>query len=145
VVPSWYHLDAPKVEKTKRRWPMNRLFRWVSYDATGFDEFTYHQVKDVRPRERLWYWRPWHDAQFLYNTHNFSELLSHLDESGVCMTCGGTRRRAACVCDRPQPGARRPEAEDGGPVGLLGGVDGRLRHGPVQGPMIGRPRSTANG
>jgi hypothetical protein len=114
VVPSWRRPwaralrgeDGQKL-RSNPRWPPNSLFRWTSYRADAFDEFTLHAVRDVRPVQRLWYWRPWHGAQFLYNTEDVVELLDHVDEVGVCIACGGTRRRPACSCSDEDRGAAR--------------------------------------
>jgi len=138
VVPPWYRLASRAVRRSDRGWVSNRLFRFTSYDATTFDEFTYHQVKDVRPLSRRWYYRPWQPEQFMYNTLNFSVLLSHLDESGVCLTCGGVRRRTSCTCERRagEPEAGTAEAER--PQSESVGVDTRSRTGPIVGVARGK-------
>ena len=128
-VPPWWRPLGRKLvdDETDRpvrrspRWPSNCLFRWVTYDAAAFDEFSLHAVKKLRPTERMWYWRPWHEAHNLYNTLEGVSLLDHVDETGVCVACGGMRRRPPCSCES-HPGGRphRPaRAEDGRRVSRL--------------------------
>jgi hypothetical protein len=107
VIPPWYRPLAPKVPvvdgvsaRRLARWPSNCLFRWVTYEASSFDEFSLHAVAKLRPREKVWYWRPWHEAQFLYDTIEGVSLMDHVDETGVCVVCGGTRRRRSCDCSK---------------------------------------------
>jgi hypothetical protein len=141
VVPPWWRATSKRVRHDDgapalrpSRWPANRLFRWKSYDAVAFDEFTYRAVKDVRPLSRLWYWRPWHDEQFLYDTGSGVELLDHIDEVGVCVACGGTRSRPKCRCGGLRggsgvgPGGPEPVTAE---IPAVIPVDGRSPHGPV--------------
>ncbi len=107
-IPPWWRpyahrMKMPNGETFRRssRWQSNSLFRWVTYPAWSFDEFSLHAVKKVKASERVWYWRPWHSAQFLYDTIEGVSLMDHVDETGVCVVCGGLRRRAACSCPKP--------------------------------------------
>lgn len=96
--------------RISRRWPPNRLFIWRSYDSSRNDEFTLSSVRaeHVRPRGKVVYWRPFHDAQFFYDTYAEVELFDSIDEVGVCMECGGTRSRPRCTCGpRERPIAKR--------------------------------------
>jgi Zonular occludens toxin (Zot) len=86
-------------------WPPNRLFRWMTFDALEFDEFSYSTVKDVKPIGRRLYWRPRHDAHLVYKTLEGVDLLDHLDDVGLCVSCGGHRSRPKCKC------GERPAAE----------------------------------
>lgn len=133
VAPLWLP-SGRRAGRVRSRWPHNRLFRWLSYDATAFDEFTYHRVRDVRPRWRCWYWRPWQPEGWLYDTLAAVELLDHLDDVGVCAICGGQRRRPSCTCGpvrgRPAPGSPEGEATGGSPVPL---VQVRRADSPIRG------------
>ena len=123
LVPKWNRLYSPKLVgengaplMRSPRWPSNCLFNWVSYNAAAFDEFSLHAVKKLKPTERVWYWRPWHEAQYLYDTLEGVSLLDHVDETGVCVACGGVRRRPPCSCEGI-PGGRphRPMGRETAP------------------------------
>lgn len=95
-------------------WRPNRLFRFTTYDATRFTEYTEEKVKKIRPKRRAWYYRPWHDEQFLYDTLAPVSLLDHVDEGGWCLLCGGKRSSRACRCDGSRgsgTGRRREPSE----------------------------------
>lgn len=85
-----------------RGWPPNRLFRFFTYDAFEFDEFTADQNKQarsgIRPRRSTWYWRSRHDAHRCYDTLAGVDLLDHLDFTGVCVHCDGSKKRHPCRC-----------------------------------------------
>jgi hypothetical protein len=104
VIPPWYKPFAPVVAEgprmLNRRWTPNSLFVYRTYDATQFEEYTAHTVKDVRPIEKAWLWRPWHEGQFLYDTKASVSMLDNISDIGVCTTCGGTRTRLKCRCPR---------------------------------------------
>lgn len=119
-------------------WGPNRLFRWTTYDAMEFDEFTYSTSKQLQPRGSCRYWRPRHFGDVAYETLEAVDLLDHLDDVGVCVVCGGTRTRAKCSCatDRADGGrkgrqARVPPSPVAGPEIL----DGRDPLGPVGAPL----------
>ena len=113
-IPRRLHLNPPTTrtaDGNKIRhnggWPANRLFRWITYDAQQFDEFTLHAVKDLKPMSRAWYWRPFHSTQWQYDTYEPVALLDHVDETGVCLICGGKKVRHTCHCDDAPRRARR--------------------------------------
>jgi len=109
--------------RVRGRWSRNSLFRWQTYDATAFDEFTYHRIKKVKPASTVWYWRPWQPECQLYDTLDAVELLDHLDDVGICAVCGGMRRRPACTCGNGKsgrtPGSPKGEASAGSPTPLV--------------------------
>lgn len=116
-------------------WPQYRLFRWTTFNAKLFDEFTYSQAKDLKPLSRQWYWRPRNLAHRCYKTREQVSLMDWLDETGTCPRCGGQRTRPKCKCPPTQPSAVPPQGaadeRDGtGPaVGALPTV--RDPHGPI--------------
>jgi hypothetical protein len=85
--------------RRKSRWPANRLFRWVSYDAQEYDDYQDRRIVQIKARDQRWYWRgrrkrePW-----TYATMQPVGLLDHLDDVGICVRCSGTRRRHQCRC-----------------------------------------------
>lgn len=125
VASSWV-LNAPKLKvggarvRSNPMWRPNRLFRFVTYDATKFTEYTEEKVKNIRPKRRAWYYRPWHSEQFLYDTLAPVNLLDHVDEGGWCLVCGGKRRTRSCACMSSSGGGQASRAE---PVSLADLMD----------------------
>jgi hypothetical protein len=124
IPPAW-RPNAPRKtdlnDKPLRRtesWKANRYFKYMTYDARAFDEFTIHAIKNLKPHNTERYWRPWHDAHRLYDTMEQVPLLDNLDVAGPCPICGGTRRRPSCPGHpelAPRANARGP-ASTGVPV-----------------------------
>lgn len=79
-------------------WRPHRLFKFVTHDATRFTEYTESKVKDLKPVRSVWYYRPFHTEQFLYDTVAPVNLLDHVDEGGWCLACGGRRKARTCSC-----------------------------------------------
>jgi hypothetical protein len=79
-------------------WKPRRLFRWVTYDAVDFEEFTADDQRRIRPLTTQYYWRPVHPAQFVYQTYESVQLLDHLDDLGTCLNCNGKRTQNRCTC-----------------------------------------------
>jgi hypothetical protein len=88
-------------------WRSNRLFRWVTYDARrikDFDDLSGAKLKNadgkrVKPECSQWFYRsPNCRAASAYDTSEDVFRLTHLDESGRCIDCGGTRQRPRCSC-----------------------------------------------
>ncbi|MCU1356114.1 MAG: phiB5 08 [Acidimicrobiales bacterium] len=89
--------------KDPDEWPPNRLFRWKTYSAEDFEEFSLSSAQStqkgsLRAVRSQWYRRSRHDAQHLYDTLETVSMLEHLDEFSNCLECGGTRRRPKCEC-----------------------------------------------
>jgi hypothetical protein len=120
-------------------WGPNRYFTWRTYDAMEFDEFSYSAVKDIRPRRVRHYWRPRHNADLVYDTLDAVSLLDHLDDVGLCVSCGGTRSRPRCTCGTSpdRPGGRKAEGRvpDGPAPKAPGLLDDRDPLGPVR-PLV---------
>lgn len=89
----------PKVSDIDDRiWGDNRLFRWSTYDAQAFDEWTMAK-KDKLKREVLtMFWRPGSEAEKSYRTFDPVLAVGWSNEAGLCMVCGGKRRVPLCVC-----------------------------------------------
>jgi hypothetical protein len=91
-------------------WLPNRFFKYVTFDATQFDEFTLGKAAKLKAISTRWHWRSTSTAQASYQTAEQVALLDHITEFGTCWQCGGTRSRPKCGCEaatvRP---ARRPE------------------------------------
>ncbi len=116
--PSWKRADVALREVTKevvdcrgyspapvegRRWPSNRKFKFASYDAEDFEEFSLTSARSsqqgsLRPRAKERYKREKHRAHLMYSTLETVSMLDPGDEYGTCRQCGGTRRRPPCCC-----------------------------------------------
>jgi hypothetical protein len=103
-------IDGPHSHPTHREWADRRLFLWRSYDATVFDEWTLEKRKRLKPLVRQLFWRPGSDAERAYDTRAYVEKLGQVTDSGVCIDCGGTRRRQSCDCGSPTTRRRRSAA-----------------------------------
>lgn len=85
-----------------RLWMDNRMLTWKSYDARRFEEFNVNRaetkVKSQRLRvtARQMYWRPGGEVERAYDTYGEVLSLGIADQSGVCVVCGGSRRRKQC-------------------------------------------------
>lgn len=124
--------DLGKRVEWESGWKPNRLFRWVTFDAISFEEFSQTQAKQLRPESVRRYWRSKHLAHLAYDTIEGVDLLDHLDDVGTCVVCGGRRSRPPCKCG---PGeADAPEAEAGPGRGSLG------RNGVGKAPVSTVPR-----
>lgn len=93
-------------------WRDRRLFRWVSFDATAFDEWSQAKREKLRKLQGEWHWRPRHDSHAAYDTYDTVTGLGWAMESGLCIACGGRRSVPRCSCDNG-PGA----AGNAGPAG----------------------------
>lgn len=85
-------------------WRPKRLFRWVAFDASSFDEWSASMGDTSRKRHavrvsRQWFWRPGSRASEAYHTMEDVAVLGHsISVGGTCLTCGGRRRVPACTC-----------------------------------------------
>lgn len=95
-------------------WRSNRLFHWTTFDARklkDFDNIDTNAVKDsngkrIKPECSQWYYRtPNSLAARSYDTGEEVMRLTHLDESGRCIDCGGNRQRPRCSCPSPHDSA----------------------------------------
>jgi len=96
-------LRGPDMKPMKREaeWDAMSLFRYRTYDAQAFDEFTVHAIKNLKPQRSQWYWRPWHNDDRLYDTLEQVPLWSNVDDHGTCLKCGGVKHRPKCTCATP--------------------------------------------
>lgn len=106
--------DGPHVHSSGRQWGARRLMYARTFDANVFDEWTTARRKRAKPLVRHLFWRPGSAAESAYDTHAYVEKLGQVTDTGVCMDCGGHRRRPACTCESPTVRRRRlaPVTED---------------------------------
>ncbi len=119
--------DDGQPVKVERSWAPNRLFRFDTFEALSYDEFTLGKAQKMRPRSRRSYWRTRHADQFGYVSVEQVSMLDHLADSGSCMNCGHRKKSVPCTCDDPVPGApegavgaRRAPRTSGRPTGRDG-------------------------
>lgn len=102
------YFPVPDVDGSgqERLWRRRRLFRWRTFDAAEFEEWTVGKAEALRPWAREWWWGPGSDAFRAYDTLDSVLAIGHVLETGRCATCGGRRSLPACSCD-DRPTARR--------------------------------------
>lgn len=108
----------PVRDQSGRVWPRNRLFRWNTYDARDFDEFTFGAKETAKVEGRTlaggWFWGPGSDVFNAYDSTGGVLAVDHVLDSGRCSVCNGKRTPAPCSCaeyvdKRPPRGRRQPE------------------------------------
>lgn len=95
-------------KRDRKGWPSNRLFSWRWFSAEMLQEFSLTQISHERGKARRrpqavrWYRMPraGTGAPSMYRTLDEVVLLDHLDTYGNCFSCGGSRRRPKCECER---------------------------------------------
>jgi hypothetical protein len=101
----------------KRTWRDRRLFKWFTYDAFDFDEFSAHKRDTIEPRTRQFFWRPGSVSETAYDTLDAVHSLGAANDAGMCMTCGGKRSVPRCGCKQlavDDSDAGPPAAEEAG-------------------------------
>lgn len=82
-----------------RLWGMNRLFRWITYDAMDFATWTDNKESKLKGQQNAWLWRPRSWAMHSYDTF---DSVDNVDAGeGYCFTCGGNRPKRVlppCSC-----------------------------------------------
>jgi hypothetical protein len=90
--------EAGHAVRAPRAWAPNRVFRFRTYSAEDYEEFTLARAAKLRPVSKTFYVRKAHAAHLLYDTFEAVELLDHVDDAGLCVACGLPRPRGKCVC-----------------------------------------------
>lgn len=104
-----------KVEVPGRLWRSARHFRWATFDAKLFDEFTHSKANKLEPEGVQHFWRPGHVAERSYSTLSAVVSLGIAADGGTsCIGCGGARSKPVCEC---------PPDPEGVPEGVLEDVD----------------------
>lgn len=84
-------------------WGANRLFRWLTYDAADFTDWTDSKEGNLRGLHNTWFWRPRSLAERLYDTRSVALRVGEVLDSGTCAYCGGHKPRRSCSCDAHTP------------------------------------------
>ena len=82
----------------QRQVRQRRLFRWRTYDADLFEDFTSGKRQELSALVNDWHWGPRSPAFAAYDTFDAVLTVGTVNESGRCYRCGGTRRAPACSC-----------------------------------------------
>jgi hypothetical protein len=99
-----------------QEWRPKRLFRWRSYDAGSFDEWSTALADRTRTRHaemvcRQMFWRPDSRASQAYRTYEEVAVLGwSLSVGGTCLSCGGRRSVPKCSCTDQTHGAPAPKS-----------------------------------
>lgn len=92
-----------------RTWRPRRLFIWRTYDTKDFDEWSTSKERSsqknhrVRSIARQVIWGPGSITQDCYDTYETALTLGVVSDAGLCMDCGGARRKKGCVCTPATP------------------------------------------
>lgn len=102
-----------------RMWRARRMFRWKTYDAQLFEDFTSGKMESLKCLTSDWHWGPKSPAFLAYDTFDAVLSVGTVNESGSCYRCGGTRARPKCSCpDHASSMGVRAVAAERGPVGV---------------------------
>lgn len=82
-----------------RQWRKRRMFRWQTYDASLFEEFSLGKKERIPTMVNAWWWGPGSAAFDAYDTLDSVVSIGHVLDSGRCADCGGRRRPQPCTCE----------------------------------------------
>lgn len=102
-----------------RLWRNRRLFRWKTYDASAFEDFTSGKREEMSSEVRSWHWGPGSPAFAAYDTYDAVLSIGTVSDAGTCYRCGGRRARPACNCEAGHgvTGAGSPTRKGASPEG----------------------------
>jgi hypothetical protein len=81
-----------------RMWRNRRMFKWATYDAADFEEFTAGKREQLGAMQTDWHWGPGSPVFGAYDTYDAVSSIGSVTDTGSCYRCGGTRRRPKCSC-----------------------------------------------
>lgn len=99
-----------------RLWRQRRLFRWQSYDAADFEDFTIGKREALRPTLQDWHWGPGSPAFAGYDTLDSVSSIGSVTDSGRCYRCGGRRSAPPCKCPDRHAEHEHGEQASGAPA-----------------------------
>lgn len=85
-------------EDDTRLWRNRRLFRWQTYDAADFEDFTTGKREQLSAKVRDWHWGPGSPVFDAYDTFDAVSSIGSVRDSGRCYVCDGSRRVPKCSC-----------------------------------------------
>jgi hypothetical protein len=101
-----------------RQWRNRRLFKWRTFDANAFEDFTAGKREAMSAMTVDHHWGPGSPTFSAYDTFDSVLAIGSVSDSGRCADCGGRRSAPACSCvdyQRRKRGAKT--AEEGPPKG----------------------------
>lgn len=87
-----------------RSWRTRRMFKWTTYDASEFEDFTVGKREALSGLQVDWHWGPGSPVFSAYDTFDAVSSIGTVTDSGRCYRCGGTRRIPACSCPKVSEG-----------------------------------------
>lgn len=97
-------------EDGARLWSQRRLFKWRTYDAALFEDFTAGKRDQLGAMFADWHWGPKSPAFSAYDTYDSVATVGTVSDSGRCYRCGGSRPIPKCSCEAHTTGRRRDVA-----------------------------------
>jgi len=108
-------------EGADRLWRSRRLYRWRTYDAAAFEDFTVGKREQLPTMLSDWHWGPGSGVFNAYDTFDSVSSIGTVTEGGTCYRCGGRRRAPECACaDHKQRSRTRGGSDAGVPSGVAG-------------------------
>lgn len=80
-------------------WKPNRYFEFHTYAGKDFDEFSAKRAQKLDPLAKEYFWAP--RSPWVLDSYDSLESvfqITAVDDHGLCMGCGGLRRRQECSC-----------------------------------------------
>lgn len=82
-----------------KAWRQRRMYRWKTYDAQLFEDFTSGKREQLAAMLNDWHYGPRSGVFDAYDTFDSVSSIGTVTESGSCYRCGGRRRAPECSCD----------------------------------------------
>jgi hypothetical protein len=103
-------------EDGDRMWRNRRMFKWATYDAAEFEDFTLGKREQLPPMSVDWHWGPGSPVFSMYDSFDAVSTIGTVTDSGRCYRCGGRRRVPTCSCPDHSPD-ETSGVDEGGPRG----------------------------
>lgn len=117
-----------------RAWRSRRLYRWRTYDAQLFEDFTVGKREQLPAMLADWHYGPGSGVFSAYDTFDAVSSIGTVTEGGTCYRCGGRRRAPECSCSDNRTARRRQSAADAGVPPGVAVAAGAAAGGPDVGP-----------
>jgi hypothetical protein len=88
----------PDGTPSDRVWRESRAFRWRTFDATNFEEWSMNKGDKLGADQSSWFWRPGSAAMHAYDTLDAVSRVGEILDGGRCLHCGGSRVVPKCRC-----------------------------------------------
>lgn len=82
-----------------KMWRQRRMYRWKTFDATVFEDFTAGKREELPVMLSDWHYGPKSGVFDAYDTYDSVSSIGTVTEGGSCYRCGGRRRASECSCD----------------------------------------------